>query len=88
MFDGERGDTGDEDENGEESQPRSGSGLFDEEYPNKAFIEAVAELSPARTSEVAEIVGCDHETARLRWETLADVWELERRRLEVGEWSA
>ena len=72
----------------EESQERTGGGRFGEQYPDTAFIEAVRELSPGRTSEVAEIVGCDHETARLRLDALADVGQLDRRRLEVGNWSA
>lgn len=71
-----------------ESRSRSVDGLFGEKYPDSAFIKAVRELNPVRTSEVAETDSCEHETARLRLESLADVGQLDRRRLEVGEWSA
>jgi hypothetical protein len=39
------------------------SGQYTETYPTEQFIEAVGELAPAGTSDVAEAVGCRYETA-------------------------
>ena len=72
----------------DEAQGRASGGRFGKGFSDEAFVAAVRELNPARTTEVAEIVGCDHETARLRLDTLAAVGRLDRRRLEVGGWSA
>lgn len=48
------------------------TGRYTETYPTEEFIEAVRELSPAGTADVAEAVGCRYETAYKKLQHLAD----------------
>lgn len=72
----------------DEAQGRAGGGRFGQGFTDEEFLDAVRELNPARTTEVAEIVGCSRETARLRLEALLDADRVERRKVEMGEWTA
>jgi len=46
------------------------TGQITQEYPDSAFIEAVAEHSPASTSEVGKAVGCSSDNAYRRLKAL------------------
>ncbi len=48
------------------------SGKFTEEYPPDVFIEALEEISPAGTTDVADKVGCDRRTAYLKLQKLKE----------------
>jgi len=49
------------------------SGQFVEKYPREAFLRAIAEADPvAGTGEVANVVGCEHDTAYKRLHRLLD----------------
>lgn len=47
-----------------------GSGKFTEEYPPQDFLEALAELGPSGTTDIADYVGCDRRTAYLKLKSL------------------
>lgn len=53
------------------------SGKISRKYPDSAFIEAVAELSPASTSEVGDAVGCSTDNAYRRLKSLEDAGEVQ-----------
>jgi hypothetical protein len=53
------------------------TGKITQEYPDSAFLEAVEDLSPASTSEVAEAVGCSSDNAYRRLKTLEESGEVE-----------
>jgi predicted transcriptional regulator len=46
------------------------SGKFTEEYPPQDFLEALAELGPSGTTDIADYVGCDRRTAYLKLKSL------------------
>lgn len=48
------------------------SGKFTEEYPQQDFLEALGELGPSGTTDIAEYVGCDRRTAYLKLKSLED----------------
>ena len=48
------------------------TGQITQEYPDSAFIKAVAEHSPASTSEVGEAVGCSSDNAYRRLKALEE----------------
>ena len=58
------------------------TGQFTENYPATAFTDALDGVGTATTAEVADMVGCDRDTAYRRLRTLADAGNVERR--EVG----
>lgn len=51
---------------------RDDDNRFTPQFADEEFINAVEELDDATTREVAEIVGCQKETARQRLKELAD----------------
>lgn len=53
------------------------SGKISRKYPDSAFIEAVAEQSPAATSEVGDTVGCSTDNAYRRLKSLEDAGEVQ-----------
>lgn len=70
---------------------RDDDNRFTPQFEDGAFIDAIKELDDATTREVAEIVGCQKETARQRLKELAkrgavierqvgyqSVWEVKR----------
>lgn len=54
------------------------------EFSDEAFIEAVRELEPASTPEVADHVGCTRENARLRLIDLHEQGEIEQKQISRG----
>lgn len=58
------------------------SGQFTEQYPEKAFLEAVDKLDHATTAQVAEEVGCSYDLAYRRLNSLSEDGELKR--IEIG----
>lgn len=48
------------------------TGKYTEEYPPKEFLEALNEIGPAGTTDVAEHVGCDRRTAYLKLQSLEE----------------
>lgn len=48
-------------------------------YSDEDFLEAVEELEVAGSSEVADLVGCSTDNARIRLDALADRDELDKR---------
>lgn len=48
------------------------TGEFTEEYPPEVFLEALTEIGPAGTTEIAEAVNCDRRTAYLKLQALED----------------
>lgn len=64
------------------------SGRFAPKYPNESFTGALDELGEVGTREVAEHVGCDFDTARLRLQNLAEQGAVEKRQVSsVTLWS-
>ena len=58
------------------------SGQFVEKYPREAFLRAIAEAEPvAGTGEVANVVGCEHDTAYKRLQRLLDEGTVEKRKV-------
>lgn len=57
------------------------TGQFASKYADDEFLTALRDLGETGTAEVAEAVGCNRETARLRLNSLVDAGELERRRV-------
>lgn len=55
---------------------------FEQAYTDQDFFDAVRELEVAGSSEVADVVDCATDTARIRLDRLVDRGELEKR--EVG----
>lgn len=58
------------------------SGQFTEQYVTADFLEAIADLETATTSQVAEEVGCSYDLAYRRLRKFADEGDVEY--LEVG----
>jgi len=54
------------------------SGKFTEQYPRTAFIQAVASIENATTTEVAKEVGCSYDLAYRRLNALESEDEIER----------
>lgn len=52
------------------------TGKIKQAYPDQAFVEAVAEHSPAATSEVGEAVGCSSHNAYRRLKQLEEAGEV------------
>ena len=42
------------------------TGQFSEEYPSEVFIDALREIGPAGTTDVADHIGCDRRTAYVK----------------------
>ena len=58
------------------------SGQFVEKYPRGAFLRAITEAQPvAGTGEVADAVGCKHDTAYKRLHRLLDEGTIEKRKV-------
>lgn len=50
------------------------------DFTNEEYIEAITELEPASTTEVAEYVGCTNENARIGLNKLYDSDDIQRKR--------
>lgn len=48
------------------------SGKFREEYPPQDFLDALAELGPSGTTDIADHVDCDRRTAYLKLKSLEE----------------
>ncbi len=57
------------------------SGKFTEEYPQKAFLDALDELGPTGTTDVSEYVGCDRRTAYLKLQSLEEDGKITSRKV-------
>lgn len=58
------------------------SGQFTEQYPRKAFLDAVADIDNATTTKVAERVGCSYDLAYRRLNALVEENAISR--TEIG----
>ncbi|PSP88551.1 transcriptional regulator [Halobacteriales archaeon QS_4_69_34] len=56
---------------------RDEGGKFREQYPEEAFVRAVAELPVASTQNVADEVGCSYDLAYRRLPRLEDEGKIE-----------
>jgi len=54
------------------------SGQFTEQYPRKAFVQAVASIENATTTRVADEVGCSYDLAYRRLNALDSEGEIEK----------
>ena len=57
------------------------TGKFTSKYTNEEFLSALHDLGEAGTADVAEAVGCNRETARLRLNELVERGAVERRKI-------
>lgn len=57
------------------------TGQIAEKYPDSAFLQAVDELEPASTSEVAGAVGCTRRNADIRLRKLADAGKVKNKKI-------
>ncbi|GGL64412.1 helix-turn-helix domain-containing protein [Halocalculus aciditolerans] len=57
------------------------SGKFTEEYPAQEFLEALVNLGPSGTTDIADYVGCDRRTAYLKLKTLEEEGEVRSRKV-------
>lgn len=56
-------------------------------FSDSAFVQAVSEHEPVGTSDVAELVNCAYETARVRLEALEQQDEIEQKMIAgVSVW--
>ena len=58
------------------------TGQFSEEYSDEAFLQAVSEVEPASTSNVAMAVGCSYDLAYRRLNALAEQGDIKKQ--EIG----
>jgi len=59
----------------------SESGKLTEQYSDEDFLEAVAELEPASTGEIAEAVGCSRRNADIRLRKLEEANEIQKKKV-------
>jgi len=59
----------------------SESGKLTEQYSDEDFLEAVAELEPASTREIAEAVGCSRRNADVRLRKLEEANEIQKKKV-------
>jgi len=59
----------------------SESGKLTEQYSDEDFLEAVAELEPASTREIAEAVGCSRRNADIRLRKLEEANEIQKKKV-------
>lgn len=57
------------------------SGKLTEQYSNEDFLEAVAELEPASTREIAEAVGCSRRNADVRLRKLEEANKIRKKKI-------
>jgi len=57
------------------------SGKFTEEYPSKAFINALDELGPTGTTDISDRIGCDRRTAYLKLKSLEEDGKVESKKI-------
>jgi predicted transcriptional regulator len=59
----------------------SESGKLTEQYSDEDFFEAVAELEPASTREIAEAVGCSRRNADVRLRKLEEANKIRKKKV-------
>ena len=52
------------------------TGQFSEEYPSDVFVDALRDIGPAGTTDVADHIGCDRRTAYVRLNEIKKETEL------------
>lgn len=57
------------------------TGKFTEEYPLEEFLQALEEIGPAGTTDIAEHIGCDRRTAYLKLQSLEEENEIQSRKV-------
>jgi predicted transcriptional regulator len=57
------------------------SGKLSEQYSDEDFLEAVAELEPASTREIAEAVGCSRRNADVRLRKLEEANKIRKKKV-------